>query len=96
MLISSAPVLSIAPLGRDVYCTGDPDLAAFLYAHAFPLLEVASVGDGPTFVFGCEAASAAEAFYSGASTCAKRLLFAARQLSSLEGAKLLVNNASRN
>jgi predicted TPR repeat methyltransferase len=66
-----------------MFKTTDADLAAYLYARAYPLLGNWTVGDLTIFAFPAEAAVSAEAFYEGATVPAKSLLHAVHRLESL-------------
>lgn len=60
--------------------TADINLASYLYACSYPLLEIRFYRQRAVFQFPVEAVPSAEAFYEGASLPAKNLLYAARQL----------------
>ena len=62
--------------------TTNTDLAAYLYARAYPLLGMEHIGERAVFTFPAEAALSAEAFYAGATIVAKNLLHAAHILQS--------------
>jgi hypothetical protein len=68
--------------------TTDVNVAAYLRARAYSLLRVDWVEDVAVFTFSSEAALSAEAFYHGATVCAKSLLYAARQLEQLRNNKV--------
>jgi hypothetical protein len=65
---------------KSVYQTTDSDLATYLYARAYPVLNISRVGEVALFTFPPEAALSAEAFYEGAAVSAKNVFAAARQL----------------
>ncbi len=67
-----------------LFQTSDSDLATYLYARAYRLIDVWRVSDLPVFVFPEDAQLSAQAFYHGASVPAKDLLHASRQIQSIE------------
>jgi hypothetical protein len=68
----------------NTFQTSDSDLATYLYARAYPLVDVWRVSDLPVSVFPQDAQLSAQAFYHGASVPAKDLLHASRQIQSIE------------
>jgi hypothetical protein len=64
--------------------TTNIDLAAYLFARAYPLLEIRRFDKLTIFSFPSEAALSAEAFYNGATVSAKNLLYAAHILESMK------------
>jgi hypothetical protein len=68
--------------------TIDIDVAAYLYARAYELLRIDQAGQSQIYTFRVEAALGAEAFYQGATVCAKSLLYTARQLETLRTKKV--------
>ena len=68
---------------KAAFQTADTDLATYLYARAYPLLEVKESDRQTIFKFPEEAALSAESFYHGATLSAKNLLYAARKLQSI-------------
>jgi hypothetical protein len=67
-----------------MFQTNDHDLAAYLFARAYPPVKTKDLNGKTLFIFSQEAELSAEAFCYGASISAKRLLHALRQL---EGVK---------
>ena len=66
-----------------VFFTADVDLAAYLWARAYPVVDLRFPSYGCALGFPAEAASSAEAFYAGASVRAKDLFHAARELKAI-------------
>jgi hypothetical protein len=64
--------------------THDYDLAAYLFARAYPPVKTRDVTGKTLFIFSQDAELSAEAFYYGASISAKRLLHALRELEGLK------------
>ena len=77
-----------APPLHSCFQTLDSDVAAYLCARAYELLRMDQSGRSLIFTFPAEAALGAEAFYQGATVCAKSLLHAARQLEKLRNSKV--------
>jgi len=77
-----APGYRGSPL-QSCFQTIDTDVAAYLHARSYALLRMDQFGENLIFTFPAEAALGAEAFYQGATVCAKSLLYAARQLEKL-------------
>jgi hypothetical protein len=67
-----------------MFQTTDSDLATYLFARSFSLLQVWKIGDLTAFVFPAAAELSARAYYQGACVPAKNLLHAARQLNSIQ------------
>jgi|HubBroStandDraft_4_1064222.scaffolds.fasta_scaffold939674_1 hypothetical protein len=82
-----APGYRPSPL-HSCFQTIDTDVAAYLYSRAYELLRTDQAGESLIFTFPAEAALGAEAFYQGATACAKSLLYAARQLEKMRTNKV--------
>jgi hypothetical protein len=85
-------VFRLRPL--TIFQTADVNVAAYLRARAHSLLRVDWIEDTAIFTFSSEAALSADAFYQGATVCAKSLLYAARQLEQLRNNKINVHHSA--
>jgi hypothetical protein len=69
---------------ESIFQTTDSDLAAYLFARAYPPVKTKDVNGKTLFIFSQDAGLSAEAFHYGASISAKRLLHALRELEGLK------------